>query len=347
MRDRMRQITPAKPDQYASFIERRVPMPDDVREGIRSVPMRMPNRYITHSFCYLIQDERGGVHVVDPGWPMPENEEALRLSLAALGSTLEDVRSVIATHLHPDHVGMTKWVVSGSGAEVILHEAEQRAVEGKAESSWSGPSDEQLDLWGVPAEVREEVASGSQQGSMPVSPPATHVVRDGDMLPIEGRQVQVIHTPGHTTGHMCLHDLASGIIFTGDHVMPTIHGGLGLGGGGGRNPLADYLASMRRIKQIGDAEVAPGHEFRFLGLNDRCDTSAQHHLRRSREVRDQLESNPRASVWEIASLLTWSAGWQNLRDFYLQSALTQTAMHIDFVRSPDAGTLAQGFGAEF
>lgn len=60
---------------------------------------------------------------------------------------------------------------------------------------------------------------------------------------------------------------------------------------------------------------------------------AEHHLRRAREVRSALERDPDATVWEIASGLTWTGGWDGLAGFTLASALAQTAMHRAYVRS--------------
>jgi hypothetical protein len=71
----------------------------------------------------------------------------------------------------------------------------------------------------------------------------------------------------------------------------------------------------------------------FHGLAARCATTAEHHLRRSREVAERLRIDGDPTVWQVASELTWTAGWANLNGFYLLSALAQTAMHLEFVRS--------------
>lgn len=99
------------------------------------------------------------------------------------------------------------------------------------------------------------------------------------------------------------------------------------------NPLADYLASLDRIAALGELAAAPGHEYAFHSAPDRCATTAAHHLRRSRDVAAVLRDAPDLTVWAVAARLSWTAGWENLREHYLQSALAQTRMHIDFVRS--------------
>ncbi len=53
-------------------------------------------------------------------------------------------------------------------------------------------------------------------------PEPDRFVADGERLPIAGRDVRAIWTPGHTPGHLCLHDAAAGVLLTGDHLLPRI-----------------------------------------------------------------------------------------------------------------------------
>jgi hypothetical protein len=77
----------------------------------------------------------------------------------------------------------------------------------------------------------------------------------------------------------------------------------------------------------------------FRGLAARCATTAEHHLRRSREVAERLRIDADPTVWQVASELTWTAGWANLGGFTLLSALAQTATHLEFVRSGASGRM--------
>jgi glyoxylase-like metal-dependent hydrolase (beta-lactamase superfamily II) len=320
----------------------------DVRPGIRALQVPMPAGTLPYSLCYLIEDDRGSVHLVDPGWSSDENWASLGHALAASGHRIDDVASVFVTHLHADHLGMAGRVRAASGAAVVLHEREQAALEamagrGPAESAESAES--RFDAWGVPDERRAEldvsgrrVAAGAAGGADAVGG-ADALVTDGEVLGIPGRELRVVLTPGHTPGHSCLVDARDGLVFTGDHVLPTIHAGLGLGGETATNPIADYLDSLERIAAFDELEVCPGHEYVFRGLAARCATTAEHHLRRSREVADRLRSDADPTVWQVASELTWTAGWANLGGFTLLSALAQTATHLEFVRSGASGRL--------
>ncbi len=304
-----------------------------LRPGIRSLQVAMPGGHIPYSLCYLIEDDRGGVHVVDPGWSSDDNWASLTRALAASGHRVDDIASVVVTHLHPDHLGMADRVRAASGAILVLHEREQAALETMAGRAPAESAEHRFDVWGVPADRLAELDVTAGRPPMDAQLPADVLVTDGELLDISGRTIRVVLTPGHTPGHICLADADNGLVFTGDHVLPTIHPGLGLGGETATNPIGDYLASLERIAVFDEYEVCPGHEYVFRGLAARCATTAEHHLRRSREVAERLRIDGDPTVWQVASELTWTAGWANLNGFYLLSALAQTAMHLDFVRA--------------
>lgn len=310
----------------------RVPAAEQVREGIRAVAMGIPDSGLAFNHCYLIEDRAGAIHVIDPGLPSDENWRRLEGELRSLGRGVTDVASITATHLHPDHLGMASRLRAASGASLILHRSEAAGERGLEAMSDADPR-ERMREWGVPAELFEQVRPPERSPGAWAFPDPDLLVDDGDALPIPGRTIVAIHTPGHTSGHICLRDDEGGVLFTGDHVLPTVHSGIGLGGPTDSNQINDYLTSLARLAPLDELEVLPGHQYRFRGLAERCASTAEHHLRRTREVAAVLDRGGAPSVWEVASQLTWSGGWKHLSVFNRVSALSQTAMHMQFVRS--------------
>ena len=332
---------PTSDAQFRSARAGVVPLMEQVREDVWAVGAAMPGGHITYSLLYLLRDAQGAIHVIDPGWNSDANWRALEAALDEIGASVGGVASIIATHLHPDHIGMAGRLQEASAAPILVHPAEQRALATYAEGDWSPVTlTQRLREWEVPDDRRPELER-VQNGAVDLPGARIDgVLTSGRRLDIPGFDLIAMHTPGHTPGHLCLREDARSFVLTGDHVLPTMHAGLWLGGRTKTNPLTEYLAALAAVAAYPDHEVLPGHGYRFEGLLARSKQSAQHHLRRSREVAAVLIESHRPTIWEIASRLTWTAGWGNLRGFYLYSALAQTSMHKDFVEMGEIDNVA-------
>lgn len=327
--------------QEEALVSGDLPPLEQVRDDVWALAQPMPGDHLAYSFTYLLRDSDGGVLVVDPGWDSDENWQRLTGALHQLVpgcSGADVVTGIIGTHLHPDHVGMAGRLREASGAMLGMHVLEREALERhRARPVGDVPADDRLEAWGVPPERRAELAQYVDRSPEGLVLAVDRELADGDVLPVPGFRLEVMATPGHTAGHLCLRDDARGLLLTGDHVLPTVFPGLGLGGETPSNPLADYLASIEAVCRYPDHEVLPGHGYRFTGIAERARECADHHLKRAREVAEVVAAEGGQSgeprIWDIASLVTWTAGWKGLHGFQLLSALHQTQMHLDFVRS--------------
>lgn len=303
-----------------------------VCDGVWTVPLAIPPGHMPYTLSYIVEDVRGQVHIVDPGWECEDNLHALGEALTSVGRRWRDVTSVIVTHLHPDHIGLAQTIREHHDVPVVLHHVEQSAQTALSELALDlnrVPDD--LRRYGVPQDRFDEVLGYATRA------PRTMVhgdilVQDGVHLDVPGRRIRVLHTPGHTPGHICLHDEDNALLFTGDHVLPTVVSGIGLGGPVDYNPLERYLHGLSSLAPYDACEVLPGHEYRFRALMHRSGEIARQHLRRTIEVAELVHSRPPASTWDTASRLTWSRGWNNLTRHYLTAALLQTELHVRLVR---------------
>ncbi len=331
-------MEPVSVAQYEAATTGGMPEPELIDQGLWSLPVRMPGDFLSYTLSVVHVDDSGAVTIVDPGWESDENDRRIRELLTSVGRGIHDVTAVIVTHAHPDHLGAAERVRDASGAKVYLHEREQRSLDlgGSAGRARRVPS---LGRWGVDrdvaASIDERLANTVADGTAPGLPElmqADVLVRDGDVLPVSGWKTLL--TPGHTPGHICIVDERRRILFSGDHVLPTVFPGIGLGETEGGNPLREYLDALERLEPFDDFEVVPGHGYRFRGLRARRQAAADHVLRRAREVAKVLAAEPGASVWDIASQLTWGGGWEQLSSsLMILSALAQTDMYREFVVS--------------
>ncbi len=333
-------MQPTSANQARALRDGMLPELEEVRPGIYAIALDMPGMQPPYAFSYAILALGGSrdVHLVDAGLGTDENWAALRSALESLDRSVEDIASVTVTHMHHDHLGLADRIREASGAVVRLHAREAEAIERRATFSVSADLHATLTRWGVPETERAALLASGAMAADSGAEGETNVdiderVNDGDVLQLGAYEARVIHTPGHTTGHICLSIERQGVVFTGDHVLPRINPGIALGGERSADPLGEYYASLDRLREFAGAEVLPGHGFRFTTLGERCAEIRAHHETRTREVAAVLAVDPQSSVWETASQVTWSYGWDGLSGVSLLSALAQVEMHIARVRA--------------
>ncbi|OZD13100.1 hypothetical protein CH253_18760 [Rhodococcus sp. 06-156-3C] len=295
----------------------------------------MPYRHdVPYTLTYLIRGSDGRTHLFDPGFDTPENREHLVASLTAAGSGLDELASVVVTHLHGDHMGLAHWLTVRNGIDLYIHPADlDDSNTHAADGRYSHDVDVVGDRWDVPTPERHRLQI-TPRPAPPIVPDSSCRLVDGVELPISGRHVRVVHTPGHTRGHTCFALADEKLLLTGDHVMPRIYPGIGRGGiPADSDPVRDFLHSLSRLTPYNTYEVAPGHEYRFLNLDARCRQIRAHVLRRANEVDSVETASQNASTWSIVHKLTWGGGANRLEGLRLQSALLQTDLYLRFVRN--------------
>ena len=152
---------------------------------------------LLNSFAFVEDD--GSVTLVDCG--LRRAPAQIVAGLVAIGKAPGDVQRIVLTHAHIDHAGGLAEVRSRAGdPPVHLHEAEARFVR----EGISPPPDTSLT-------VGRLMARGPDQRFTPVR--VGRELHDGDVLPVAGG-LRVIHTPGHTPGHVSLLHEPDGVLIT-------------------------------------------------------------------------------------------------------------------------------------
>jgi len=331
--------------QREAWRAKTAPPVEQVRPGLWSVPVPIPDSPLRYTLSYLFAGD-AGVVVVDPGWDSAAGRAAVATGLARAGAGVNDVIGVVVTHIHPDHHGLSGWLREAAGAWVAMHPAERDTLPARA---WAGAAAAGADRdWlreqGVPeAELPALVVDLDPASPLLAMAEPDRLVEDGDLLPVPGRQVRAVWTPGHTPGHLCLHDPAAGVLLTGDHLLPRISPNIGLHAAREGDPLTAYLHSLRRMADYADSEALPAHEYRFRHLDARAAYLIGHHRDRCAEIITALDDLGAATCWQIAPRLTWSRGWAALGGMMRRMALAETAAHLRHLQT--AGTLGRDNGS--
>jgi glyoxylase-like metal-dependent hydrolase (beta-lactamase superfamily II) len=150
-------------------------------------------------------------------------------------------------------------------------------------------------------------------------------------LQVAGRTLEAIETPGHTRGHLVFADTSMGLIYAGDHVLPTMTPSIGYEPVPSPLPLSDYLSSLATVRALPDLRLLPAHGQVTDSLHARVDELLDHHVERLERSREATVGRP-ASAFEVARELPWTRRAQTLEtlDAYNASlAVLETRAHLE------------------
>ena len=309
------------------------------------LPVNLPG--LGHVNCYVLEDDRG-IAVIDPGLPGDDSWKALTARLQIAGYKPENIHTVIVTHSHFDHFGGAERIREVSHADILTHEHFRNAFSSKEllESEDSGdldPNSEEAQEkvierifserlpWGSKRKMppREEIERFKKMGRFNSSwfktPTPTVEVRDLDTISLARREWIAVHTPGHTNDHLCLWDPVHGIMFSGDHVLPTITPHIG-GISPEKDPLAKFFESLKKMTTFEGASIAlPAHGHPFVDLGGRAIEIIEHHEERLETIRKTALTLPDGSVTEFMKVLFSERAWGDMAE-------SETYAHLEHLR---------------
>lgn len=293
-----------------------------VVEGVHQLklPVPFPLKFVA---SYLIEGE-GGWTIIDPGFDYPPAREAWESEAARMGLDLDrDVTRIIVTHLHPDHIGLARWLEGRSGAPVWMLENEIS----NARHVWdpSRNSDGFVSYTmrhGMDAETAGATAGTTRLGIR--LPEHLRPLRPEDRIELGGSEARVIHTPGHSDFHFVLHDERRRLLYAGDHLLLEITPNIGLWTYTAPRPLRRYLDSIGGLRGLDVDLIFPGHGPLFHDLDGRIDELVLHHEERLSVMHEALEGEP-ATAFEVARRVFPD----ELSDHQLRFALAETLAHLE------------------
>ncbi|GAC1668839.1 MAG: MBL fold metallo-hydrolase [Candidatus Limnocylindrales bacterium] len=202
--------------------------------------------------AYLLVDG-GGVTVIDTG--LPGHWSDLTAELATMGRSIEDVRAVVLTHGHLDHLGFAERARRERGVPVLGHDLDSALARGKVRNPARGTGP----VRPLPL-LRFIVFAMFKRGWQIDRLGAVATFGDGATLDVPGSP-RVIHVPGHTPGSVALHVPSHDAVFMGDAIstLAVTTGRTGPMIAPFTADIAQALSSLDRLAGIEASWVLPGH----------------------------------------------------------------------------------------
>lgn len=274
----------------------------EVAEGVLWMRLPLPMR-LDHVNAYALADADGWT-VVDTGFDTNRTRAIWRrlLSGPLAGAP---VARVLATHQHPDHIGLAGWFVEEHGAELWTSRTAWLFARMLALDVQERATPQQIDFWRRAGMDEDRLAQRAAERPWNTAdvvhplPLGYRRLRDGQALRLGGRGWTVVTGEGHAAEHLTLWSDSDNLVIGGDQLLPGISPNLGVyPTEPGADPVGDWLDSCARMAARAEERhlVLPGHKLPFTGLPQRLAQLAENHESALRRLAGALAQSPRTAV---------------------------------------------------
>lgn len=309
----------------------------EVDDGVIRVTTSDPrDEIVSRVNSYLIERPNGKYLMVDSGWAS-SSSELVGTIRAEFGEGA--VERLLLTHLHPDHFGGAKAIVEGCRAKMSYHRRE--VLHWTYYNLLRKNLRRAVDILGTPAEVLEN-ARARITASRALVPEPDSYLADGSTFGSRSGPWRVVHTPGHSPGHVCLYRPKDRMLISGDHILAGETPNVAFYPVRGYHALRSYFTSLAKAKRLAPRSALPAHGDVIGDVGARVEVLLSHHEERLLEVFEGLSGGTR-SVGEVASSVRWSRGsFEELGPFNRWLAILETISHLEFLSECGVARKADG-----
>lgn len=190
--------------------------------------------HITNSYLIYDTEKKNGV-LIDPGY----DEKLLINTIDGLGLT---IKYIVITHAHGDHMGALEKVRNHYNSQVVINKYDMDAL----------------------LNIEENYAEFVGVNKQYIDEKYIKTVTDGEILEDGDINLEIIHTPGHTKGCICIYEKNLNVLLTGDTLFFNCYGRCDLNGGS----FEDMVTSLKKLySRFKDIKIYPGHD-KVVNIDD-------------------------------------------------------------------------------
>ena len=293
--------------------------------GVHHIPLELPWSTPGNVNVYLLEENDGYV-MIDCGVDGSEYLKLLEMHLNQLGITFNDIKLLVGTHMHIDHIGLSQRLREFD----IPFALYKNSIDYLDEyNDWSIRFKDLIRMAKneyTPVSFIDELKSIS-------TPLYAGRLEKPDILLSEGRvksikrNLNVVFTPGHDYSEISLYDEKTKIVFSGDHILPRITPFIPVQNENS-NLLKEFLDSLDKVDHLDQEIIAPGHGNIISNPHKRIEQMKLHHQRRSERILGFLK-NEDLTGWEISNKLFP----RDLDSLNLRLAFQETLAHLHLLKS--------------
>ena len=288
--------------------------------GIYTVTLPIPFELESVNVHLVELDE--GFLLVDSGLETAECFDALESGLAERGVKWREIRILLLTHLHPDHIGLSWKILELSGAELWMHRVEAEHLAEVARENRSPFFAQAMRRAGVPAAVEARIDRDVKNGRGRFREHHPHrMLEGGERMAVRSGALEAVWTPGHSPGHVCLYSPEHRYMISGDHILELITPNISWHPG--EDMLARYLDSLARLNPYEVDWVLPSHGPPFREHQERIRSIMDHHAERCGVI---LSHTARESMTAYQLV---EAMWHRLAPFHQHFAVLEILAHLE------------------
>jgi glyoxylase-like metal-dependent hydrolase (beta-lactamase superfamily II) len=279
---------------------------------------------------YVLRHGREWI-VVDSGWPGPHGVADWQAVAAQLGLRWQDLRRIIITHGHPDHIGQAQTVADLSWLPVTVHQDVVEDLEYFGSNGpWAGGGRQRF----LKLAAAEDLSSVRDPFTTALkAPPSVRSIGPGETVELGDCVLNTLLTPGHSAGHVCLIDSKQQFAITADMVLPNYFTNIVSTMLEPASQLQRYLGSLRTLEETGVELMLPGHgePMRRAEYRRRVAEVCEYFERQIDDLREALGEGE-ATLRELASRLSFQGKpYASLSPINRVTMLGETLAYVQYL----------------